>query len=76
MRSTKTLKTIPKPAKPKRPDVRSLKIQPKVRRSFYKETFVPEIKLAGEWLRNLGFESGSQVKITTMQQLLIITPLE
>jgi hypothetical protein len=77
MRTAKTKtasksKTEAETAKPKCPEVRSLKIQPKVRRNFYKETFVPEIKLAGEWLRNLGFESGSQVKITTRQELLII----
>ncbi|NIJ55165.1 SymE family type I addiction module toxin [Dyadobacter arcticus] len=66
----------PKAVKPKRPEVRSLKIQPKIRQSFYREKFVPEIKLSGEWLRNLGFESGNQVKVTTMQQLLIITPFE
>ncbi|MEO6284383.1 MAG: SymE family type I addiction module toxin [Dyadobacter sp.] len=75
MRTAKP-KTAPNPAKPNRPEVRSLKIQPKVRRNFYKETFVPEIKLAGEWLRNLGFESGSHVKITTRQELLIIQLLK
>ncbi|MCE6991300.1 SymE family type I addiction module toxin [Dyadobacter sp. CY323] len=75
----KTAKSLPAPKpkilKPKRPDVRSLSIQAKLRRNVYEEKSIPEIKLCGEWLRNLGFEFGEKVKITTMHQLLIIQPL-
>lgn len=57
---------------PRRPDVRSLKIQPKFIRNKYSEKEVPELKLCGEWLRNLGFHFGERVTITAMPDLLII----
>ncbi|TLV03530.1 SymE family type I addiction module toxin [Dyadobacter luticola] len=76
MRSSQKPTTEPKTFKLKRPEVRSLKIQPKTRFNVYEEKQVPEIKLSGEWLRNLGFQSGEKVKITTMNQLLIIQPFE
>jgi len=56
----------------KRPDVRSLKIQPKTRFNRYSNKDVPEIKLCGNWLQNLGFEMGERVTITSMSELLII----
>jgi hypothetical protein len=56
----------------KRPDVRSLKIQPKVRFNRWSTSQVPEIKLCGEWLHRLGFESNSRVTVTTMPGLLIL----
>lgn len=59
---------------PRRPDVRSLKIQPKTRFNKYSEKDVPEIKLCGEWLQSLGFEQGARVTVTSMPELLIIRP--
>ena len=43
------------------------------RRSHQKWISVPEIKLAGKWLKKLGFEEGHYVKIETIKQKLIIT---
>lgn len=59
---------------PRRPDVRSLKIQPKTRFNKYSQKDVPEIKLCGEWLQSLGFEQGTRVTVTSMPELLIIRP--
>lgn len=59
---------------PRRPDVRSLKVQPKTRFNKYSQVDVPEIKLCGNWLEALGFELESRVVITAMPNLLIIRP--
>lgn len=56
----------------RRPEVRSLKIQPKTRFNKYSQKEVPEIKLCGEWLQHLGFEAGARVTVTSMPDLLII----
>ena len=58
----------------KRPNVRSLKIQPKTRFNKYSQKDVPEIKLCGEWLQRLGFDYGDRVMITSLPDLLIIQP--
>jgi len=60
----------------RRPDVRSLKIQPKTRFNKYSQKDVPEIKLCGDWLQNLGFEIDARVTVTSMPHLLIIRPTE
>jgi hypothetical protein len=57
----------------RRPDVRSLKIQPKIRVNRWSDTTAPEIKLYGTWLEELGFHPGKRVIVTTMKELLIIT---
>lgn len=59
----------------RRPDVRSLKIQPKRRFNKYSKKDVPEIKLCGNWLEKLGFEFGERVVVTAMPNLLIIRPI-
>ena len=56
----------------KRPEIRSLKIQPKTRFNRYSQRDVPEIKLCGNWLEKLGFVQGQRVLITTMDRLLVI----
>ena len=56
----------------RRPEVRSIKIQPRYRFQVNESKMVPEIKLCGEWLKKLGFELGQRVVITTMNELLII----
>jgi hypothetical protein len=42
----------------RRPDVRSLKIQPKIRDNRWSRTSSSEIKLCGIWLEHLGFHHG------------------
>lgn len=70
MRNDKRKTTI------RKPDVRSLKIQPKRRFNKYNEKDVPEIKLCGDWLQNLGFQLGARVTVTSMQNLPIIRTTE
>jgi|GEM_PF-618716 len=55
---------------------RKLKIQYQVRYSEYSYApqYVPEIKLCGKWLAALGFEYGSEVKITVHEKRLVIEP--
>lgn len=60
----------------KRPNVRSLKIQPKTRFNKHSQKNVPEIKLCGEWLQSLGFIPETRVVITSLPNLLIIRPAE
>lgn len=54
----------------RRPEVRSLKIQPKRRFNKYSQKDVPEIKLCGDWLRDLGFQMGERVTVTSVPSLL------
>ena len=56
----------------RRPEVRSLKIQPRFRENSYSTVDVPEIRLCGNWLGKLGFCQGRRVIITTMNELLIV----
>ncbi len=60
----------------RRPEVRSLKIQPKRRFNKYSHKDVPEIKLCGDWLKDLGFQMGERVVVTSMPSLLLIRPTE
>jgi hypothetical protein len=59
-------------AGPKRPEVRTLKIQPKYREHQFETVKVPEIRFSGNWLEKLGFNYGRRVTITTMNELLIV----
>jgi hypothetical protein len=68
MQSTKS----PKKAAVRRPEVRSLKIQPRFRTNTYNIKDVPEIRMSGNWLEKLGFLHGKRVLVTTMNELLII----
>lgn len=52
---------------------RQLRISSKHYSSNYK--VVPELRLAGDWFKALGFEIGTHVRITTREQLLIIEPI-
>jgi len=56
----------------KRPEVRNLKIHPHIRLNGWTSSTVPEIKLCGNWLEELGFIPEQRVNITTMNKLLII----
>ena len=51
---------------------RSLKIQ-----GYHRENEqVPELRLIGVWMEQLGFKVGDQVNITTRDRLLIIEPMQ
>jgi hypothetical protein len=52
---------------------RHLRISGKHRSPNYKA--VPELRLSGNWFKALGFDIGTQVRITTREQLLIIEPI-
>ena len=56
----------------RRPEVRSLKIQPRFRVNRNSTVDVPEIRLCGNWLESLGFKNGRRVSITTKNELLIV----
>lgn len=51
---------------------RSLKIH-----SYHRDNKqVPELRLIGVWMEQLGFNIGERVQVTTRDRLLIIEPLE
>jgi len=52
---------------------RPLAIFSKFRRRRWDNTTVPEIRLEGRWLEDLGFKEGGQVQIEQEAQKLIIT---
>jgi hypothetical protein len=56
----------------RRPEVRTLKIQPKYREHEFETVKVPEIRFSGNWLEKLGFNYGRRVTITIMKELLIV----
>lgn len=61
-----------KQKKSSKPEIRSIKIQPRFRRHKRKHSIVPEIKLSGKWLEQKGFTEGQRVTITTMKGVLVI----
>ena len=52
---------------------RILKIYRKFRARTWDNTTVPEIRLEGKWLEQLGFEQGNEVLIEQKKNKLIIT---
>lgn len=52
---------------------RKLKIHTKNQRRTWKNVTVPEIRLEGKWLAELGFKAGEHVQIEQMKSKLIIT---
>ena len=54
---------------------KQIKLQPKHRALSYGQKIVPELKISGVWLEQLGFKAGESVSITTREELLIIQPL-
>jgi hypothetical protein len=64
--------TVSKKKKFKLKEVRSLTIQPQNRINPKSQTIVPEIRLRGNWLEELGFIPHQKVNITTGQRILII----
>ena len=55
-----------------KPTSRHLRISSK-HLSTYKT--VPDLRLSGNWFKELGFDIGTQVRVTTREQLLIIEPV-
>ncbi|WP_420385698.1 SymE family type I addiction module toxin [Roseivirga sp.] len=53
--------------------IRILKIQSKYRNRRWDITTVPEIRLEGKWLEELGFLEGEQIHIEQHYQKLTIT---
>ena len=53
---------------------RQLKVYSTHRSADNKE--VPQLRLSGIWIEQLGFKVGEMVKITTRDRLLIIEPLK
>ena len=53
--------------------MKKIKIQPKHRKRTYDEIWIPEIRMEGIWLKELGFEIGKEIKIEQQKNRLIIT---
>jgi hypothetical protein len=53
---------------------RYLRVCSKHRPTDYKA--VPELRLTGKWFRELGFDIGDRVNITTREKLIIIQPVK
>lgn len=55
---------------------RKLKIYQKFRTRAWDNTTVPEIRLEGKWLKELGFEIGKEIEITEQPNKLTITLID
>lgn len=55
---------------------RSLKIQPQIRQNRLSQKTIPEIKLSGKWLSDLGFTPAHYVTVTAEEKMLIIRLVE
>jgi toxic protein SymE len=56
---------------------RHLKIYSKLQRtSQWNAKFVPEIRLCGKWLEDMGFDFGDQITVRLENDRLIIEPVE
>ena len=52
---------------------RKLKVYAKFRSRRWDYTVVPEIRLEGNWLKELGFKEGQQVRVEQEKNRLVIT---
>lgn len=55
---------------------RKLKVYQKFRSRRWDHTTVPEIRLEGKWLKNLGFEEGKEIRVKQQKNKLTITLIE
>ena len=55
---------------------KKVKLQPKHRQLAYSKKIVPELKISGMWLEEIGFKAGETVIITVREELLIIQPFK
>jgi hypothetical protein len=53
---------------------KTIKLQPKLRQLADCTKIVPELKISGVWLEEIGFKAGQKVSITTGKKELIIRP--
>jgi hypothetical protein len=51
-----------------------IKLQPKLRQLADCTKIVPELKISGVWLEEIGFKAGATVHITVKEKQLIIEP--
>lgn len=56
------------------PQVKEVKLQPKIRALAYSQKLVPELTISGVWLEEQGFHAGQLVEITIRHQELVIKP--
>jgi len=70
-KSSNVMRTHKKETTSKRPEVRSLKIQPDIKVNRWSQTTVPVIRLSGVWLDKLGFTPEHRVTVTTMANCLL-----
>ena len=70
------MSTSKRKKQPKRPEVRSLKVQPKYRLNKWSTSVVPELVLSGKWLEASGFKKESRVVVHTSKDLIVIRPQE
>lgn len=54
-------------------NLRKLKIHSKYQKRSWRDVTVPEIRLEGKWLAELGFEEGQHVQIEQLKCKLVIT---
>jgi len=54
-------------------EFRKLKVHTKHQNRTWKNVTVPEIRLEGKWLAELGFFAGEHVRIEQLERKLIIT---
>ena len=59
----------------KSPTTRQLKVYQQYRSLSSGTRIVPELRLTGLWIEQLGFKIGDKVNITTRDRLLIIEPI-
>ena len=59
----------------KSPTTRQLKVYQQHRSLSSGTRIVPELRLTGIWIEQLGFKIGDKVNITTRDRLLIIEPI-
>lgn len=52
--------------------IRSHKIQPLIKTTLFKDTRVPQIRLSGKWLHQLGFEENKRIRIIPSKGQLIL----
>ena len=60
----------------KSPTTRQLKVYQQYRSLSSGTRIVPELRLTGVWIEQLGFKIGERVNITMRDRLLIIEPVE
>lgn len=60
----------------KSPTTRQLKVYQQHRSLSSGTRIVPELRLTGVWIEQLGFKIGERVNITMRDRLLIIEPIE